>query len=147
MSTKKIAIGAGFIVVLVASWLGASMYAQKAFQTEVKNFVDGMSSNVGVAVKGLKQDSGFLSSSGQFTVSISDASGDSAFSIDLAATYKASHFILPDSVTRFDWDLKPAGEASKDIARLFGDSARMDGIAKIGFSGKLTSTILSLIHI
>lgn len=141
MSTKKIAIGAGVVVILGAAWIGGSMYAQKKFQTEVKAFADGMSSNVGVAVKGLKQDSGFLNSSGQFTISLSDASGDSDFSIDLAATYKASHLLFPDAAARFDWDLKPTGEASKEITRLFGDSARVDGVAKLAYGGHFSSSI------
>ncbi len=141
MSTKKIAIGAGVVVILGAAWIGGSMYAQKKFQTEVKAFADGMSSNVGVAVKGLKQDSGFLTSSGQFTINFSDASGDSDFSIDLAATYKASHLLLPGSVARFDWDLKPAGDASKEITRMFGDSARVEGVSKISYGGDFTSSV------
>lgn len=141
MSNKKTAIWAGVVIVLAAGWIGGGMYAQKMFQAEVKTFADGMSSNVGVAVKGLKQDSGFLNSSGKFIVNVSDASGDSDFSLDLAATYKASHWLLPNSVTRFDWDLQLAGDASKEITRLFGDSARIDGGAKIGFDGKFTSSI------
>ncbi len=141
MSTKKIAIGVSLAIVLAAGWIGGGIYAQKKFQAEAKAFADGMSSNVGITVKGLKQDSGFLSSSGQFTINISDASSDLDFSFDLAATYKASHLLLPDSVTRFDWDLKLAGDASKEITRLFGDSARIDGVAKISYGGNFTSSI------
>jgi tetratricopeptide (TPR) repeat protein len=141
MNNKKIAVIGGVVAALICAWLGASMYVQTKFAAEVKAASDKMSSNVGVAVKGLKQESGFLSSTGQFVISLTDASGDTDLAIDLAVNYKASHLILPTSLTRFDWVVKPAGAAAKDLERMFGDNARMEGAAKIGLNMGLSSSL------
>ena len=133
ISLAVIILGAG------AAWVGAGMYAQKTFQAQVKEATDKLSANPVVAVKDLKQDSGFLSTTGQFTIVVNDPS--TATSLVMAADYQASHFIQPDSLSKVTWKIKPAGEHAKDIANMFGDNARLEGVAKMGFDKKISSTI------
>ena len=133
ISLAAIIIGAG------VAWVGAGMYAQKTFQARVKEFTDKMSANPVVAIKDLKQDSGFLSTTGQFTIVVNDPS--TATSLVMAADYQASHFIEPNSLSKVVWKIKPAGDHAKDIANMFGDNARIEGLAKMSFDKKISSTI------
>ena len=138
----KSRIGISVAVVLVAAvaaWVGGGMYAQKTYQTQVKATTDKMSANPVLAVKDVKQDSGFLTSSGEFTIVIHDPSTTTSFT--LAAQYKASHYLLPGSITQVTWLIKPAGDNAKEIANMFGDNARMDGVATMGYDRQMSSTI------
>lgn len=143
MSTKRVGSVVGVVVLAGGAWVAGSYYAANVFETQVKVFAEEVGKDSGVDVSDLKHTRRFLSSDGSFRLSIKDAAGDQPFRplLETEVSYQASHMIMPDSLSKVKWQIKPIGESGKAITEVFGENAKITGEGKVKFSQEYVSSV------
>ena len=146
-STVKIAaLSATGLALLGAAWVGASHEAGRRAETELNALVAQLGAgHTGVRIKNLKHERSLLSSAGTMEVQFEDScdadgsTPEASFAVQV--DYRMSHLLTPTSAVRFDWGLRPAGEAGELFAKALGGTTRLEGSGSVDFHGNLHSSM------
>ena len=140
---KKILAAAGGIGVVLAGWLGASVYAGSVAEREIRAFAAQPSSETGVRVRNLQHKGGLFSASGSFGLEVvNQCAGDEgdpgvAFEVE----YGIANLILPTAPLRVTWNARPTGELAAALAEIFGPSLKLQGDGGLSFGGDFRSAM------
>lgn len=143
---KIAALSATGLALLGAAWVGASYEAGRRAETGLNALVAQLGTgHSGVRIRNLKHERSLLSSTGAMEVQFEDSCGADGSSPDtlfaVQVDYRMSHLLTPASAVRFDWGLRPAGEAGELFAKALGASTRLEGSGGVDFSGNLHSSM------
>lgn len=140
-AVKFTAIG---FAALTATALGAlPFYSSKTLDQRLSGMASQSSPQGDVMLRNLQHHAGYLSSKGSVDLVMRDrchndedgGSGDTTFHVE----YEAQHVPTPGASNRFDWRLKPTGEAAPAFTRLFGSDAPLSGQGQITWGGLIRS--------
>jgi len=142
---KKILISVVVIVVIaVSGWLGASIYLGRSAAALIANISAKAGQNAAIRLTELSHKQGLLSSAGQFEIRFNDVAVDEKSGKQLFAlqvNYSIEHLLLPSSSMRFNWQVKPVGQAGTEFNRMFGSEIKLTGQGKLAYGGKAFSTL------
>ncbi|MCK6375844.1 MAG: DUF945 family protein [Zoogloea sp.] len=140
---KKILIAAGGIGIVVAGWLGASVYVGSVAEREIRAFAAKPSSETGVRVRNLQHSSGLFSATGSFGLEVVDqcSSGEGGQRPALEVEYSLANLVLPAAPLRVTWSAKPTGELAAALAELFGPSLKLQGNGDVSYGGDFRSAM------
>lgn len=143
MSKKSVRALVGVIVLAGSAWVAGGYYAASVFETQVKAFAEEVGKDSGVDIADLKHHRGFLRSDGSFKIIVKDTSGDQSFRplLETEVSYQASHMIMPDSLSKVKWAIKPIGETGKAITEVFGENAKITGEGNVKFNLEYLSSV------
>ncbi len=141
---RKITIAAGVALLLVVSWLGASVYVGKRTEQELQNAVKASTLSRSYRLRNLQHQGGLFSSSGQVELALVDAcardNGPSEW-FTAQVSYRLSHFVSPVSLLRAEWSVTPTGDAKAAFEKLFNGEARLEGKGRVRMSGAIESDL------
>lgn len=141
---RKVSIAAGVALLLVTTWLGASVYVGKRAEAELQQVVNSSTLARSWRLRNLQHEGGLFSSSGQVELALVDACarGDSKPEWFTAqVSYKLSHFISPVSLLRAEWSVTPTGDAREAFEKLFNGQAKLEGKGRVRMSGAVESDL------
>jgi hypothetical protein len=142
---KKILISVVVIVVIaVSGWLSASIYLGRSAAALIANISAKAGQNAAIRLTELSHKQGLLSSAGQFEIRFNDVAVDEKSGKQLFAlqvNYSIEHLLLPSSSMRFNWQVKPVGQAGTEFNRMFGSEIKLTGQGKLAYGGKALSTL------
>lgn len=141
---RKVSIAAGVALLLVATWLGASVYVGKRAEAELQQVVNSSALARSWRLRNLQHEGGLFSSSGQVELALVDACarGDAKPEWFTAqVSYKLSHFISPVSLLRAEWSVTPTGDAKEAFEKLFNGQAKLEGKGRVRMSGAVESDL------
>lgn len=135
------ATAAGAAVLLGAAWIGASAYAGKAAEAELRRLVAESMASKSFRLTNLDHHGGLLGSEGSVDLSLVDECEDPGAAPYFTArvSYQFSNLITPTSRARFEWKVEPTGEAKAAFQQFFGGQATLEGKGKVGLGGNLRS--------
>ncbi len=142
MESKKIlgiagSVGAGLVI-----WIGASLYAAKNTESEIKAMVEKTATECDARITNLQHEQGLIASAGQFLVHIGDECNADPSQRDWLVAqvdYTINNLILPDAISRFNWSLK---QVSSDIGEIE-PGIQFEGSGKVSLTKKIYSDIKS----
>jgi hypothetical protein len=140
---KLFAAVGGLIVVLLAVWLGASVYVGRSTEKFVSTITERNKPGAALRIVNVKHEQSLLSAKGSFDLQFADVSADAKDGTALytaQATYKVSNLLLPDSAMRFDWHVKPAGPRAQALKDFFGQEFDLHGHGKLAYGGAARSS-------
>jgi len=138
-AVKYTAIG---LAALATAGLGAlPSYSSQALDQRLNDMASHSSPQSDVLLRNLQHHAGFWSSKGSVDVVMRDRCHDAEASADTTfhVEYEAQHLPTPGASNRFDWRLKPTGEAAPAFAKLFGSDAPLSGTGQITWGGLIRS--------
>ena len=141
---REVSIAAGVVLLLVASWLGASIYVGKRTEAELQNAVKASTLSRSYRLRNLNHQGGLFSSSGQVELAMVDACarGEQPSEWFTAqVSYQLSHLIGPMSLLRAEWSVTPTGDAKAAFEKLFNGQAKLEGKGRLRLSGALESDL------
>ncbi len=141
---RKVSIAAGVVLLLVGSWLGASIYVGKRTEAELQSAVKASTLSRSYRLRNLNHQGGLFSSSGQVELAMVDActrGGEPSEWFTAQVSYQLSHLISPLSLLRAEWSVTPTGEAKAAFEKLFNGQARLEGKGRVRLSGALESDL------
>lgn len=142
---KKILIVISVLIALVvATWLGASIYVGRSAAAIIHALSAKAGLNAAVRMVNLEHKQGLLASNGQFEIRFNDVSVDAKTGKQLFAlqvNYSIDHLLLPSSSMRFNWLVKPTGQSVSEFNRLFGSEVKLQGQGKLAYGGQALSTL------
>ncbi len=140
---KLFAAVGGLIVVLLAVWLGASVYVGRSTEKFVSTITERNKPGAALRIVNVKHEQSLLSAKGSFDLQFADVTADAKDGTALytaQATYKVSNLLLPDSAMRFDWQVKPAGPRAQALQDFFGQEFDLHGHGKLAYGGAAQSS-------
>lgn len=140
---KLFAAVSGLILVLLAVWLGASIYVGRSTEKFVATITERNKPGAALRIVNVKHDQSLLSATGSFDLQFADLSAEAKDGGPLytaQATYKVSNLLLPQSAMRFDWHIKPAGPRAQALKDFFGQEVDLHGHGKLGYGGAARSS-------
>jgi uncharacterized protein YdgA (DUF945 family) len=140
---KLFAAVGGLIVVLLAVWLGASVYVGRSTEKFVSTITERNKPGAALRIVNVKHEQSLLSAKGSFDLQFADVTADAKDGTALytaQATYKVSNLLLPDSAMRFDWHVKPAGPRAQALKDFFGQEFDLHGHGKLAYGGAARSS-------
>jgi hypothetical protein len=140
---KLFAAVGGLIVVLLAVWLGASVYVGRSTEKFVSTITERNKPGAALRIVNVKHEQSLLSAKGSFDLQFADVTADAKDGTALytaQATYKVSNLLLPDSAMRFDWQVKPAGPRAQALKDFFGQEFDLHGHGKLAYGGAARSS-------
>lgn len=140
---KLFAAVGGLIVVLLAVWLGASVYVGRSTEKFVSTITERNKPGAALRIVNVKHEQSLLSAKGSFDLQFADVTADAKDGTALytaQATYKVSNLLLPDSAMRFDWQVKPAGPRAQALKDFFGQEFDLHGHGKLAYGGAAQSS-------
>ena len=140
---KLFAAVGGLILVLLAVWLGASVYVGRSTEKFISTITERNKPGAALRIVNLKHNQSLLSATGSFDLQFSDISAEAKDGGPLytaQATYKVSNLLLPQSAMRFDWHIKPAGPRAQALKDFFGQEIDLHGHGKLGYGGAARSS-------
>lgn len=141
---RKVVIAAGTVLLLVTTWLGASIYVGNHAAAELQNVVKSSTLSRSYRLRNLQHEGGLFSSSGKFELALVDSCAgddDKPEWFTASVNYRLSHFINPLSLLRAEWTVKPTGEAAPAFESLFNGQAQLEGKGRVRWSGALESDL------
>ncbi len=141
---RKALIATGTALLLVATWLGASVYVGKRAETELQNAVKASALSRSYRLRNLQHEGGLFSSSGRIELAMVDAcarNDDKPEWFTADVTYRLSYLISPLSMLRAEWSVKPIGDAAPAFESLFNGQAKLEGNGRVRWSGALESDL------
>ncbi len=141
---KKASIAAGAALLLVVTWLGASVYVGKRAEAELQNAVKSSTLARSYRLRNLQHQSGLFSSSGQVELALVDACarGDRQPEWFTAqVNYRLSYLVSPLSLLRAEWSVTPTGEVKSVFEELFNGQAKLEGKGRVRLSGAIESDL------
>lgn len=140
---KLFAAVGGLILVLLAVWLGASVYVGRSTEKFVATITERNKPGAALRIVNVRHDQSLLSATGSFDLQFADISTEAKDGGPLytaQATYKVSNLLLPQSAMRFDWHIKPAGPRAQALKDFFGQEFDLHGHGKLGYGGAARSS-------
>ena len=140
---KLFAAVGGLILVLLAVWLGASVYVGRSTEKFVSTITERNKLGAALRIVNVKHNQSLLSATGSFDLQFSDVSAEAKDGGPLytaQGTYKVSNLLLPQSAMRFDWHIKPAGPRAQALKDFFGQEIDLHGHGKLGYGGAARSS-------
>ncbi len=140
---KLFAAVGGLILVLLAVWLGASVYVGRSTEKFVSTITERNKPGAALRIVNVKHNQSLLSATGSFDLQFSDINAEAKDGGPLytaQATYKVSNLLLPQSAMRFDWNIKPAGPRAQALKDFFGQEIDLHGHGKLGYGGAARSS-------
>lgn len=140
---KLFAAVGGLILVLLAVWLGASVYVGRSTEKFVSTITERNKLGAALHIVNVKHNQSLLSATGSFDLQFSDVSAEAKDGGPLytaQGTYKVSNLLLPQSAMRFDWHIKPAGPRAQALKDFFGQEIDLHGHGKLGYGGAARSS-------
>jgi hypothetical protein len=140
---KLFAAVGGLIVVLLAVWLGASIYVGRSTEKFVATITERNKPGAALRIVNVKHDQSLFSATGSFDLQFADVSAeakDGGALYTAQATYKVSNLLFPQSSMRFDWHIKPAGPRAQALKDFFGQEFDLHGHGKLGYGGAARSS-------
>ena len=145
MTTKKLtAIIIGLLLAAICAWLGASIYLGRTTTAAFKKVLAETPRQNAVRFVNLQHQQGRFSSNGQVEVRFNDLGASPATGTQLVALqleYRMVNLLLPTSSVRFEWRLRPTGDAGVELNRLFGSELQLSGAGSVGYGGLARSSI------
>ena len=145
MTIKKLtAIIIGLLLAVICAWLGASIYLGRSTTAAFKKVLAETPRQNAVRFVNLQHQQGLLSSNGQVEVRFNDLGASPGTGTQLVALqleYRMANLLLPTSLTRFEWRLRPTGDAGVELNRLFGSELQLSGAGSVGYAGLARSSI------
>ncbi len=145
MTTKKLtAIIIGLLLAAICAWLGASIYLGRTTTAAFKKVLAETPRQNAVRFVNLQHQQGLFSSNGQVEVRFNDLGASPATGTQLVALqleYRMVNLLLPTSSVRFEWRLRPTGDAGVELNRLFGSELQLSGAGSVGYGGLARSSI------
>ena len=136
MKTKRLSvIVIGLLLAAVCAWLGASVYLGRTTTTALKRVLAETPRQNTVRFVNLQHQQGLLSSSGQVEIRFNDLGAIPSTGTQLVALqleYRMTNLLLPASSMRFEWRIRPAGDAGVELNRLFGSELALTGAGSVG---------------
>ena len=130
MNTKKLAtIIIGLLLAAICAWLGASIYLGRTTTAAFKKVLAETPRQNAVRFVNLQHQQGLLSSNGQVEVRFNDLGASPGTGTQLVALqleYRMANLLLPTSLTRFEWRLRPTGDAGVELRRDRGEPGEDD---------------------
>jgi len=140
--SKTVIWAAAGAALLGASWVGASFEAGRRAEAELTALASKPAVNSGVRIKNLKHERGLLGAKGSMEVHFEDAcheGGQELFAVQV--DYQMSHLLMPQAPVRFDWSLRPVGDAGAAFAKAFGNQTKLEGAGGMSWGGDLQSSL------
>ena len=145
MTIKKLtAIIIGLLLAVICAWLGASIYLGRSTTAAFKKVLAETPRQNAVRFVNLQHQQGLLSSNGQVEVRFNDLGASPGTGTQLVALqleYRMANLLLPTSLTRFEWRLRPTGDAGVELNRLFGSELQLSGAGSVGYAGLARSSM------
>ena len=145
MNTKKLAtIIVGLLLAAVCAWLGASIYLGRTATAAFKKVLAETPRQNALRFVNLQHQQGLLSSTGQVEIRFNDLGASPTTGTQLVALqleYRMMNLLLPTSTMRFEWRLRPVGDAGVELNRLFGSELQLSGAGSIHYGGLARSSI------
>ena len=145
MNMKKLAtITIGLLLAAVCAWLGASIYLGRTATAAFKKVLAETPRQNALRFVNLQHQQGLLSSTGQVEIRFNDLGASPATGTQLVALqleYRMMNLLLPTSTMRFEWRLRPAGDAGVELNRLFGSELQLSGAGSVHYGGLARSSI------
>ncbi|MEY4211606.1 MAG: hypothetical protein RLZ92_1987 [Pseudomonadota bacterium] len=143
MENKKILSIAGAFSVGFAVWIGASIYAAKNTEVEIKTMLNKTASQCDIRITNLQHEQGLIASAGQFLVHVGDQCNIEPSERDWLVAqvdYRTNSLILPHALMRFDWTLK---QLSTEVGAI-DSQLQFEGSGKVSLTKIISSNIKSL---
>lgn len=140
---KLFAAFGGLILLILAVWLGASIYVGRSTEKFVATITERNRPGAALRIVNVKHDQSLFSATGSFDLQFSDINAeakDGGALYTAQATYKVSNLLLPQSSMRFDWHIKPAGPRAQALKDFFGQEFDLHGHGKLGYGGAAHSS-------
>ncbi len=140
---KLFAAVGGLILVLLAVWLGASVYVGRSTEKFVATITERNKPGAALRIVNVKHDQSLFSATGSFDLQFADINAEAKEGGALytaQATYKVSNLLLPQSSMRFDWHIKPAGPRAQALKDFFGQEFDLHGHGQLGYGGAARSS-------
>jgi uncharacterized protein YdgA (DUF945 family) len=140
---KLFAAVGGLIVLLLAVWLGASIYVGRSTEKFVATITERNKPGAALRIVNVKHNQSLFSATGSFDLQFADVSAeakDGAALYTAEATYKVSNLLMLDSAMRFDWHVKPAGPRAQALKDFFGQEFDLHGHGKLAYGGAARSS-------
>jgi hypothetical protein len=137
--TIVIPLGAGAVV--LAAWLGASVWVGQRAQAALQEFKDApRANNSSLRLTQLKHEKGLFSAKGQAELTLelgcaADAGAGQVASVQI--DYSMSHLLLPTSAARFEWKVTGLKDASKEIAAALKETGAFTGSGTVALNGAM----------
>lgn len=145
MKTKRLSvIVIGLLLAAVCAWLGASVYLGRTTTAALKRVLAETPRQNTVRFVNLQHQQGLLSSSGQVEIRFNDLGAIPSTGTQLVALqleYRMTNLLLPASSMRFEWRIRPAGDAGVELNRLFGSELALTGAGSVGYGGLTRSSL------
>jgi len=142
MNKKIVAVSLGALgAAALAAWVGGSVVVGHRAETALLAMKNApRSPGAGLRITQLKHERGLFSAQGQaelaFEPGCSAPSGaDERVTVRL--DYRLSHWVLPTSLARFDWQATPLGTTAQDFKAFFGSVTSLAGQGAIALGGAL----------
>jgi len=138
---KMIVIPLGVGAVLLAGWLGASVWVGQRAQAALQEFKDApRADNSSLRLTQVKHEKGLFSAKGQAELTLelgcaADASAGPVGSIQV--DYTISHLLLPTSAARFEWRVTGLKDASGQAADAFKEAGAFAGAGTVSVNGAM----------
>lgn len=131
----------GLATLATAGLSALPYYSSKTLDERLNEMASQSSPQGDVLLRNLQHHAGFLSSKGSVDVVMRDRCHDAEDSADTTfhVEYEAQHLPTPGASNRFDWKLKPTGDAAPAFAKLFGSDAPLSGHGQITWGGLIRS--------
>ena len=145
MNTKKLAtIIIGLLLAAICAWLGASIYMGRTATAAFKKVLAETPRQSTLRFVNLQHQQGLLSSTGQVEIRFNGLGASPATGTQLVALqleYRMMNLLLPASTMRFEWRLRPLGDAGVELNRLFGSELQLSGAGSVHYGGLARSSI------
>ena len=145
MNSKKLAILIiGLLLAVVCVWLGGSIYLGRATTAAIRKAIAETPHQSALRFVNLQHQQGLLSSNGQVEIRFNDLGASPATGaqpVALQLEYRMMNLLLPTSSMRFEWHLRPIGDAGVELNRLFGAELQLSGAGAVGYDGWTRSSI------
>ena len=145
MNTKRLSvIVIGLLLAAVCAWLGASIYLGRTTTAALKRVLAETPRQNAVRFVNLQHQQGLLSSSGQVEIRFNDLGATPATGtqpVALQLEYRLMNLLLPASTMRFEWRIRPVGDAGAELNRLFGSELALTGAGSVGYGGLTRSSL------
>lgn len=134
---RKAAVVAGGVGIVLAGWLGASVYAGYAAEREIRSLVARLSAESGLRVSDLQHERGLLAANGAFRLEVvNPCAGDGRGEAPaLDVEYRIANLLLPSAPLRVQWQARPVGALAVTLAEQGAPDLPLQGDGEVSLGG------------
>jgi hypothetical protein len=136
---KIVGVSMGVLGLAVAGWLGGSMVAGQRAEAALQALKGAPAgANGGLRITQLQHERGWFGAKGQAEVRFepgcsAEPGADEALTVRV--DYTMSHLLLPNSLTRFDWQATPLAGTAEAFKAMFGSLSPLAGQGAVAITG------------